>query len=131
MASLQDLLSALQNMSQGAMSGFGGFNNEPLPQLLSSHDINGIAEYIKSSSCKKISILAGAGISVSAGIPDFRSKGGFYNTLNLSKYQLTKEQRLKCENNPEYILSYQLFKENPNVYIETRSDIFYIFYIVI
>ena len=31
---------------------------------------------------KNIVVLAGAGISVSCGIPDFRSRDGLYNTLN-------------------------------------------------
>ena len=31
---------------------------------------------------KNIVVLAGAGISVSCGIPDFRSHDGLYNTLN-------------------------------------------------
>merc|ERR1711964_147958 len=34
---------------------------------------------IKNGSIKKVVIMAGAGISVSAGIPDFRSKGGLYD----------------------------------------------------
>ena len=31
---------------------------------------------------KNIIVLVGAGISVSCGIPDFRSNDGLYNTLN-------------------------------------------------
>ena len=34
------------------------------------------------ASKKNIIVLAGAGISVSCGIPDFRSGDGLYNTLN-------------------------------------------------
>lgn len=38
---------------------------------------------------KNIIILAGAGISVSCGIPDFRSKDGLYNNLNYQELGLT------------------------------------------
>jgi NAD-dependent histone deacetylase SIR2 len=38
---------------------------------------------------RKIVVIAGAGISVSAGIPDFRSATGLFNTLK-------KEHKLKC-----------------------------------
>ena len=44
-------------------------------------------EGLKSNKFKKIVVLTGAGISVSAGIPDFRSpKTGIYD--NLQKYKL-------------------------------------------
>jgi hypothetical protein len=39
-------------------------------------DLQGIANYMKG--CKRIVIMSGAGISVSAGIPDFRSPNGLY-----------------------------------------------------
>eukprot|EP01084_Bolivina_argentea_P229419 387216_1 len=120
---MQDLLAALQSGALG-YGGMGpdGFPKEPLPKLLSSHDIEGIAKYILSDQCKNIAVLAGAGLSVSAGIPDFRSKGGFYNTLDLSQYPLTSDQRIRCEQNSEYILTYELFKENPSVYITARRE---------
>lgn len=38
---------------------------------------------------KHIVVLAGAGISVSCGIPDFRSKDGLYNSLNYQELGLT------------------------------------------
>eukprot|EP01084_Bolivina_argentea_P312146 540394_1 len=88
--------------------------------LLKSHDLKGLSEYIKSSKCKKIAILAGAGMSCSAGIPDFRSKNGFYNTVDLSKYPLTTEQLSKCQQDPTYCFHINLFKENPTVYFEIR-----------
>jgi len=34
---------------------------------------------------KKIIVVSGAGISVSTGIPDFRSRDGLYNTLDCAK----------------------------------------------
>jgi NAD-dependent deacetylase sirtuin 2 len=65
------------------------FSSESEPeqelQKLKSLDLGGFAEYMKSA--KKIVFMSGAGISTSAGIPDFRSpKTGLY--ANLQKYEL-------------------------------------------
>jgi len=91
--------------------------------LLSSRDLNGIASYIQSAKCQKIAILAGAGISVSAGIPDFRSSDGFYNTLNTDDFpMLTTEQIQLVKSDPQYILTISLFKENPSVYLHARKE---------
>lgn len=91
--------------------------------LLSSNDLDGIAEYIQSDKCKKIAILAGAGISVSAGIPDFRSSDGFYNTLNTDDFpMLTNDQLQLVQIDPQYILTIQLFNVNPSVYLHARKE---------
>ena len=45
------------------------------PPLLTSFDLQGVAQYITSKNCQNIIIMCGAGISVSAGIPDFRTPG--------------------------------------------------------
>ena len=48
---------------------------------------------LKARQFKKIVVLTGAGISVSAGIPDFRSPGsGIY--ANLAKYKLSRPEEL-------------------------------------
>ena len=58
---------------------------------------------MKEDKFKKIVVVTGAGISVSAGIPDFRSpKTGLYS--NLKKYNLPR---------PEAIFDIKYFNENP------------------
>ena len=118
------LFTKTEELETGTAQHINNFNNNTLPlRLLPSHDLQRIADYFQSPQCRNISILAGAGISVSAGIPDFRSANGFYNTLDLAQYPLTAAQRARCESNSEHIFSYALFRENPDVYITARRDI--------
>ena len=80
-----------------------GEAEEDLEPLLSSFDVAGVAEYIKSGKCGNIIFMAGAGISVSAGIPDFRTPGtGLYD--NLQKYDLP---------HPTAVFELDYFQENP------------------
>ena len=60
----------------------------------------------KTNKFKKITIMTGAGISVSAGIPDFRSPDtGLY--ANLEEYHLPT---------PEAIFTLRYFKNHPHAF---------------
>lgn len=62
-------------------------------KVLDEVSVDAVVRYIKSGDCKNILVMAGAGISTSAGIPDFRSPGsGLYD--NLAKYDLPHPQVL-------------------------------------
>lgn len=76
---------------------------EPPKQILSSVDLEGIVKLIKDKKATQIITMAGAGISTSAGIPDFRSpETGLYH--NLEKYDLP---------NPQAIFTLDYFMMNP------------------
>ena len=66
----------------------------------------------KENKFKKIVVCTGAGISVSAGIPDFRSpKTGLY--ANLEKYNLPT---------PESIFSIDYFNPNPEAFYKLANE---------
>jgi len=65
-----------------------------------------LVEGLKAGKFKKILVLSGAGISCSAGIPDFRSpKTGIYD--NLAEYELPT---------PETLFELNYFKEKPQAW---------------
>jgi NAD-dependent deacetylase sirtuin 2 len=81
--------------------------------VLGSFDLKGVAEYIKSGRAKNVVVMTGAGISVSAGIPDFRSESGLYSRLG--EYDLPYPQAI-------FELSY--FREKPEPFYKLSSDLF-------
>ena len=76
--------------------------------------LEAVARKISCGEINKIVVLCGAGISVSCGIPDFRSEGtGLYH--NLQKYDLDK---------PESIFDIEFFKTNPKPFIHLAKELY-------
>ncbi|MFH4978866.1 hypothetical protein AB6A40_005575 [Gnathostoma spinigerum] len=82
-------------------------------QRLKTLDIQGVAEYLKNEA-KNVVFMCGAGISTSAGIPDFRSPGtGLYD--NLEEYHLT---------DPMDIFNITYFKRHPEPFFTLSPKLF-------
>lgn len=82
-----------------------------------------IAEFILSGKCQRILVLAGAGMSVASGIPDFRSANGLYATLNVNRLTCTSEaQRDMIREDPSVALDQHLFLENPLPCLESQRE---------
>ncbi|CCW70223.1 unnamed protein product [Phytomonas sp. Hart1] len=83
--------------------------------VLGEPTLEGLANYIQRHDIRKILCLVGAGASVQAGIPDFRSpKTGIY--AKLGKYRL---------NDPTEAFSLALLREDPSIFfsIVTEMDL--------
>lgn len=83
-------------------------------------NLGDVARFITSPQCKSIVVLAGAGISVSSGIPDFRSPGGLYSTLKPDLITATQHQRELMRSDPSYVVEKQMFLANSFPYLEVR-----------
>ena len=119
---------------QALMEQFLGYIDDakPLEPVLDTFDLEGVASKILSGSVKNIVVMAGAGwhmscsfsmhlidfwslgISVSAGIPDFRSPGtGLYD--NLAKYNLPE---------PTAVFDINYFQQNPAPFYMLAKELF-------
>lgn len=75
--------------------------------------IDDAVELLKSS--KRILVLTGAGISVSCGIPDFRSEKGLYATIG---------ERWPDLDDPQLLFDIEYFRHNPVPFFELAREIF-------
>ena len=89
-------------------------NDEEKENVLNNNiTVQEIANYIQSGRAQKICLMTGAGISVSAGIPDFRTPGtGLYD--NLAKYNLPK---------PESMFDMEYFSEDPTPFYDLAREL--------
>ena len=82
-----------------------------MAKKLPTRDLEGLIAFMKSNSSKAI-VLTGAGVSVSSGIPDFRSPGGMYDTLKPELLTASKEERLLMSLDPTFVVSWDVFQKN-------------------
>ncbi|EEB89490.1 hypothetical protein MPER_12403 [Moniliophthora perniciosa FA553] len=84
------------------------------PRVLEKNDLASVVKYIKSGKCKNVVLMLGAGVSTSAGIPDFRSPGtGLY--ANLSRLRLPY---------PEAVFEINFFKDNPVPFYTLANELY-------
>ena len=87
---------------------------------LPSLDLAGVAKFLASDECRSVVLLTGAGVSCGAGIPDFRSAGGMYDTLKPELLTATPRQRALMARDPLYVVQRDMFAANPFPYLEVR-----------
>ncbi|KAJ6135921.1 SIR2 family histone deacetylase [Penicillium capsulatum] len=84
------------------------------PSVLEARNIQAVAKYIKQHNAKRIVVMVGAGISTSAGIPDFRSPDtGLY--ANLAHLDLDE---------PEEMFDIEFFRKNPKPFYALAHELY-------
>lgn len=88
--------------------------NEPRRAKL--NDINTLDDAVKLlRTCKKIIVLTGAGVSVSCGIPDFRSRNGIYARLSKDYPDLP---------DPQAMFDINYFRRDPRPFFKFAKEIY-------
>ncbi|KAM7074583.1 NAD-dependent protein deacetylase sirtuin-2 isoform 2-T2 [Ciconia maguari] len=91
-----------------------GLGGEKPEKVLDELTLEGVSRFLRSERCKNVVCMVGAGISTSAGIPDFRSPGtGLY--ANLQSYDLPY---------PEAIFEISFFKQHPEPFFALARELY-------
>ncbi|XP_075773354.1 NAD-dependent protein deacetylase sirtuin-2 isoform X4 [Pelodiscus sinensis] len=91
-----------------------GLGSEKPEKVLDELTLDGVSRFMLSEKCRNIVCMVGAGISTSAGIPDFRSPGtGLY--ANLQSYNLPY---------PEAIFEISYFKQHPEPFFALARELY-------
>uniref|UniRef100_A0A8C8VIC9 NAD-dependent protein deacetylase sirtuin-2 n=1 Tax=Pelusios castaneus TaxID=367368 RepID=A0A8C8VIC9_9SAUR len=91
-----------------------GLGSEKPEKVLDELTLAGVSHFMQSEKCKNVVCMVGAGISTSAGIPDFRSPGtGLY--ANLQSYNLPY---------PEAIFEINYFKQHPEPFFALARELY-------
>ncbi|KAF8424934.1 DHS-like NAD/FAD-binding domain-containing protein [Tirmania nivea] len=99
-------LSAIDNRST--------FDDSVTPRTLAKRTVSAVADYIRSGHVNKVVFMVGAGVSTSAGIPDFRSPDtGLY--ANLAKLNLPY---------PEAVFDIGFFHKNPIPFFTLAKELY-------
>ncbi|BCS30283.1 SIR2 family NAD-dependent protein deacylase [Aspergillus puulaauensis] len=83
------------------------------PSVLQARTVEAVAKYVKEKQVRRVVVMVGAGISTSAGIPDFRSPDtGIY--ANLIHLDLP---------DPEAVFDISFFRENPKPFYALAREL--------
>ncbi|KAF8555269.1 NAD-dependent deacetylase sirtuin-2 [Imleria badia] len=90
------------------------YPQELSPKVLEANDLQSLAKYMESDSCRNVFLMLGAGVSTSAGIPDFRSpETGLY--ANLARLNLPY---------PEAVFQIDFFQRNPVPFYTLAKELY-------
>lgn len=111
-AEIESLRDQVDFLRKAAVKGGLFVTRTPYQAQLASFDIDGIASYISQQGCDNVVVMCGAGISTSAGIPDFRTPGtGLYD--NLQKYNLPE---------PQAVFTLDYFRDRPQAFYTLADE---------
>ena len=89
-------------------------NSERLSVLDGAPSLEALCSRVKAGRYKRVVVMAGAGVSVAAGIPDFRTPGsGLYD--NLEKYSLPR---------PQAVFEMESFRRNPQPFFSLAKTLY-------